>query len=241
MGRKKLAGRGEVALAGNAVPYTLYRMAGRRHVHLVLGDEGDLQVRAPWGYSRAAAEAAIREHADWVVKNLQAARELFSGRPPLRTGSELPLVDARLRLELRRAPRSARVARRGRVLYVYAVDFDGSRIRTLLEEWYRDQARSYLPERAAPFAAALGVQPSRVTVRGQRTRWGSCSARGAISLNWRLMLLPSDLVDYVIVHELCHLRYMDHSERFWSLVARVIRDVEGCRKRLREVPSAMVL
>ncbi|NIR29144.1 MAG: M48 family metallopeptidase [Gammaproteobacteria bacterium] len=241
MRRERATRRGELALRGDVVPYTLHRVAGRRHVHLVLDDGGELQVRAPWRYSRTEAEAAIREHADWVVKHLQAARELCIRRPPLRTGTTLPLLDARLRLDVRSAPGHSRVLRRGRTLHVYATDSDRHRLRGLLEGWYRNEARGFLPARVEPFADALRVAPSRVTVRGQRTRWGSCSARGAISLNWRLMLLPSELVDYVIVHELCHLRYMDHSPRFWALVARVMPRVEDCRRRLREVPSTMAL
>ncbi len=241
MRRNRVTRRGEVALRGDVVPYTLHRVAGRRHVHLVLDDEGELQVRAPWSYSRSEAEAAIREHADWVVKQLEAARELFIRRPPLRTGTTLPLLDARLRLDVRSAREHSRVLRRGRTLHVYATAWDRHRVRNLLEGWYRSEARRALPARIDPFAETLRVSPTRITVRGQRTRWGSCSARGAISLNWRLMLLPSDLVDYVIVHELCHLRYMDHSPRFWALVARVIPNVEDYRRQLREVPSAMVL
>lgn len=241
MTRERLARRGELALRGDVVPYTLHRVAGRRHVHLVLDDEGELQVRAPWRYTRTEAEAAIREHADWVVKHLQAAREVCIRRPPLRTGTVLPLLDARLRLEVRSGHAHSDVQRRGKMLRVYAAAADRHRIRALLEGWYRNEARRSLPDRVEPFASALRVSPTRITVRGQRTRWGSCSARGAISLNWRLMLLPSDLVDYVIVHELCHLRYMDHSPRFWALVARALPGVENYRRRLREIPSTMVL
>lgn len=241
MRRKRVTRRGELALRGDVVPYTLHRVVGRRHVHLVLGDEGELQVRAPWCYTRTEAEAAIREHADWVVKHLQAARELCVRRPPLRTGTTLPLLDARLRLDVRPARERSRVRRRGNRLHIDVTASDRHGIRNLLEEWYREEARRFLPARVDPFADALRVSPTRITVRGQRTRWGSCSARGAISLNWRLMLLPIDLVDYVIVHELCHLRYMDHSHRFWALVARVTPNVEDCRRRLREVPSTMAL
>lgn len=240
MGRRRITRYGAIAVAGDAIDYTLHRVEGRRHVHLVLDDEGELQVRAPWRYSRAEAEAVIREHVDWVAKNLKTARELSARRPRLASGVELPLVDARLRLDIRRAT-LPRVARCGELLRVYAPAQDPSRVRALLEGWYREQARRHLASRMWRFADALRVHPQRLTVRGQRTRWGSCSSRGAISLNWRLMLLSSSLVDYVVVHELCHLRHMDHSPRFWTLVARAIPDMERRRRELQNVPSPMVL
>jgi len=230
----------ELVLARERVPYTLYRVAGRRHVHLQVGDDGELQVRAPWRYSLAEAEAVIRHHARWVRRSLAAAHEIQRRRPPLVTGTELPLVDDRLQLQVRRA-RPVGVTRRGDLLRVHAEGEDPENIRALLEGWYRAQARRYLPPRLDAFAARIGLSPRRVTVRAQRTRWGSCSSRGSISLNWRLMLLPSELVDYVLVHELCHLRYMDHSPGFWALVGTLIPDAQACHRRLRAVPSAMSL
>ena len=85
------------------------------------------------------------------------------------------------------------------------------------------------------------MRPARLAIRGQRTRWGSCTSRGTVSLNWRLVLLPSRLADYVIVHELCHLRHMNHSRRFWSLVASVIPDWAERRSELDAAQATLAL
>jgi len=235
---------GKIEIAGDVVAYTQVRVTGRRHVHLVVGDDGRLQVRTPWFFPRAETEATIRAHSAWVRKTLAAARAHHLQRPPIRTGARLPYVDERLRLEIlraRRATRATRVERAGDSLLVYAPTPDPEELRGVLRGWYRREARGYLSRRLANLSSSLGVRPSRLSIRGQRTRWGSCSTSGAISLNWRLMLVPSALSDYVIVHELCHLRHMDHSRRFWDMVASAVPDCHARRRELAAVPSWMEL
>jgi predicted metal-dependent hydrolase len=89
----------------------------------------------------------------------------------------------------------------------------------LIERWYRGEAASVLERKAREFAAAFGVGYSRFTIRGQRTRWASCSHRGTLSFNWRLIMAPEPVVDYVVIHEVAHLKEMNHTKRFWGLVA----------------------
>lgn len=98
----------------------------------------------------------------------------------------------------------------------------------------KKKAREALVPRVFELAERLGVQPTRVTIRNQKTRWGSCSAKGAISLNCQLMLLDDELRDYVIIHELCHLVHFNHSARFWSLVQRYVPDAPALRRALKE-------
>ena len=99
---------------------------------------------------------------------------------------------------------------------------------------YMEKLRPVLSHRAAYFAELLGVNYGRITIRDQKTRWGSCSARGNLNFNWRLALLPDELLDYVVVHELAHRLEMNHSERFWAQVGRVLPDYKERRKRLKE-------
>lgn len=113
--------------------------------------------------------------------------------------------------------------------------------RAALEKRYIAAAKEYFPKRAAYFVQFTGGTYNRITVRDQKTRWGSCSARGTLSLNWRLMLAPPAIADYVIVHELCHLTYMNHSADFWRKVESVYPDYRTARKWLKDHGNDLVI
>ncbi|MCB1741201.1 MAG: M48 family metallopeptidase [Gammaproteobacteria bacterium] len=108
-----------------------------------------------------------------------------------------------------------------------------------LERWYRAEAKRRLPPRLQRFARLLGREPGTITIRGQSTRWGSCSSRGTISLNWKLLLIDSALADYVLAHEACHLVELNHSARFWRLVAQLMPDYAARRDALARVPATL--
>lgn len=113
--------------------------------------------------------------------------------------------------------------------------------RAALTRRYIDAAKEYFPKRVAYFHQFTGGTYSRITIRDQKTRWGSCSSKGTLSFNWRLMLAPPAILDYVIVHELCHLRHMDHSPAFWQAVGEVFPDYASARKWLRKHGQELVL
>jgi predicted metal-dependent hydrolase len=103
----------------------------------------------------------------------------------------------------------------------------------VLEAWLRGSARAAVARRVALRARDLGVEPRRLAIRDQRSRWGSASRRGAVSFNWRLVLAPAWVLDYVVVHELAHLRDFSHSARFWSLVRGLVPEADAARGWLR--------
>lgn len=113
--------------------------------------------------------------------------------------------------------------------------------RAALEQRYIAAAKEYFPKRAAYFQQFTGGSYNRITIRDQKTRWGSCSARGTLSFNWRLMLAPPAILDYVVVHELCHLTHMNHSAAFWQKVASVYPDYRTARKWLKDHGQDLVL
>ena len=114
-------------------------------------------------------------------------------------------------------------------------------IRPAIEAWYRRAAATHAAARLAHFAPQVGRSARKLVIRAQRTRWGSCSARGTISLNWRLMLAPPDILDYVVVHELCHSKEMNHSRAFWERVETILPDYKRRRKWLKENGGALRL
>ncbi len=113
--------------------------------------------------------------------------------------------------------------------------------RAALEKRYIEAARDYFPKRVSHFQPLTGGSFSRIQIRDQKTRWGSCSAKGTLSFNWRLMLAPPAVLDYVVVHELCHLTYMNHSAAFWALVEKVCPDYRIHRRWLKEHGQELVL
>jgi len=171
------------------------------------GVEVVLPRRAP---EREAA-AAIRELRPWIERRmaeLEGARAAVEAR-----GNTVPYLGQTLTLWSQ--PGRTRVTRRADVLLVPVGD-----ARTpALERWYRRAARSEIEPRLKRACALAGTSYSGLTIRGQRTRWASCSRSGSMSFNWRLLLAPEAVLDYVVWHEVCHLEVMDHSPRFWRLVA----------------------
>lgn len=110
-----------------------------------------------------------------------------------------------------------------------------------LEAPYRQAAKEYIPKRVAFFAGELGVTYGTITIRDQKTRWGSCSSKGNLSFNWCLILAPPKVLDYVVVHELCHRREMNHSPRFWALVESIMPDYPARRQWLKNYGNTLKL
>ena len=110
-------------------------------------------------------------------------------------------------------------------------DYEGD---PALERWYREQARKRIAWRTAYFARHMGVTYGRISIRAAKTRWGSCSAEGNLNFHWKLILMPPEILDYVVVHELAHRKEMNHSDRFWAEVERVLPDYRQRRAWLKE-------
>jgi predicted metal-dependent hydrolase len=100
--------------------------------------------------------------------------------------------------------------------------------------WYRKKAREQINERIKYYQPKVGVQPARITVKEQKKRWGSCSSRGNLNFNWRAVMAPSPVLDYIIVHELCHLKHHNHSREFWNLLASILPDYKNRREWLKK-------
>ena len=195
--------------------------------------DGALEVVLPEGVAEAEAARAVRELAPWVARRREAlaaaARELA-----VEPGT-VPFLDERLAVVIE--PGRRRVHRRGDELLVPAGDGGGPAV----ERWYRRQARTEAQARLAEACARLGVSHGPVSIRDQRSRWGSCASSGAISMNWRLMLAPSEVFGYVAWHEACHLVVADHSPRFWTLLESHLPGYREPRQWLRSYGAALSL
>jgi predicted metal-dependent hydrolase len=220
--------------------YTLRRSARARRVRVSVESDGAVLVTVPRRASARAADEAVRELAPWIERRrralARAAAEIdrTPGTVPY-LGRELVLVPQVGR---------TRVHRRGDTLLVPGGDARGggeTRGTEALERWYRRAARTEIAPRLDAAVARAGTSYTGLTIRSQRTRWASCSSNGAMSFNWRLLLAPEAVLDYVIEHEVCHLEVMDHSPRFWRLLESRVPDWREHSGWLRRYGSTLVL
>ena len=201
----------------------------RVRVDPVHGVEVVLPPRAP---DRAAA-AAVAELSPWIERRLA---ELARARERVaREGGWLPYLDERLTV-ISEAGRE-RAHRHGDALHVPAGESAGEAI----ERWYRRAARAEIAARLDAATAAAGTRYDSLAIRNQRTRWASCARDGAMSFNWRLLLAPERVLDYVVWHEVCHIEVADHSPRFWALLERRLPGWREPAAWLRDNGSALVL
>lgn len=235
--------RDELVVNGERLRYAIRVSPRRQTLCLRLFPDGEMQVVAP-GHARLAdVRHFVRERGGWIErKRLQwrSAPAVPAQTDPCADGRMLPLLGRPLLLRHRPSAARRPAARRvGNTLLLTVASARAAR--PLVEAWYRQQAQRHVVERIAHFAPLVGRAPLRISIRAQRTRWGSCSGRGTISINWRLMLASPEVLDYVVVHELCHLLQANHSPRFWREVARVMPDYARHQQALGEFGRQLVL
>jgi predicted metal-dependent hydrolase len=227
----QIASRHRFMLDGNWVEYTLKRSRRRRTTTLTI-DENGLRVGAPWRASQQHIDTLLDSHARWIARKLAEWR---ARRPPpfiWQAGATVMALGEPLTLAVRSAGNAIQLE--GSHLYVGtgAAD-DPDTLAQHVVAWLRSTAQEWFEQRAAHFARALDVRTPTVRLSNARTRWGTCHPDGRVLLNWRLIQAPPALIDYVVVHELAHLREPNHSPRFWRWVAGVLPDYQERRQTLR--------
>jgi predicted metal-dependent hydrolase len=237
----------EIRLGEHVVGYAL-RRARRSSIGFVVSAEG-LQVNAPRWVSLQNIDSAVQAKSGWILRKLQEqrdrARRVESARIEWRDGTSLPFLGETVILVL-----DPRVA--GAVLNADAQALPGvprlvlhvglpqtaepEQIRDVVQSWLQRQALRIFTDRCKHFAETLNVRMTRLSLSAAQTRWGSASADGSIRLNWRLVHFGLQVIDYVVAHELAHLREMNHSAAFWDVVRSVVPDYEMLRNTLKDVP-----
>ena len=220
-----------IAIAGQAVDYHL-RRSRRRTIGLAIDQRG-LSVGAPLQARLGDIESLIREHGQWVLDKLADWRS----RP---TPERLAVTEGVVIFALGEALTvTVTPGSRQRWLFsdqkLHLFVPPAIEARVVVEKALRDKARHVFAERLARYAPQLGVPAPPLRLSAARTRWGSCSHHGGISLNWRLILMPLPVVDYVVAHELAHLKEMNHSPDFWSVVQQLCPDWRARRRELRQL------
>jgi predicted metal-dependent hydrolase len=238
------------ARIGDAVIAYVFSRAKRRTIGFIIGPEG-LSVRAPRWTPLSEVEAALQEKGRWILRKLQEMHERHQIQEESRIvwadGVYLPYLGEAVRVQLDPAH-----GFKGRGAHLTTDDDEPAhsvlqvalqhtasteQIRDAVQAWLMQKAMAYFKERMDHFAPLLQVRWTKLRLSSAGTRWGSASADGSIRLNWRLIHFRPAVIDYVVAHELSHLRVMDHSASFWDTVATVVPDYAQLRRQLKDQPA----
>jgi predicted metal-dependent hydrolase len=221
-----------IRLGDRDINFLLKRSPNRRRAVMTI-DERGLAVSVPWRTSDRYIARFLQDSASWVLRKLDAWE---SRKPKLRLWQDGELVDylgRQLRLELAEEQHALTQLLDGDVLALSLPGpHEAETVRAALVKWYRRHAQTYFRARVDHYSAQLGILPPRVFISSAHTRWGSCNANGEVRLNWRLIQAAPHIVNYVVAHELAHLREMNHSVRFWRVVERLCPDYVSARTEL---------
>ncbi len=227
---------GIFVLDGRDIPFRLERRKGRRRVSIFVEPRQGLILRTPPRFPLRDVEETLREEEDWIRDKLLWRENWLAEHPERRfvTGETLLLLGEEWTLDIHRDPLRKRAqiqASDG----IIRVDLSRSAdARSVLEAWMRRLARRIVLARVDHWSARVGKRARRVTLRDTRSRWGSCSSTGNLSFSWKLIMAPPEVLDYVVVHELCHFVHLDHSPAYWALVERYLPDYASLRRWLSD-------
>jgi predicted metal-dependent hydrolase len=215
-------------LAEHDHSYCLKRSSARRTLAMRVSEHGEVAVNAPLKLPQSDIDRFLLKHADWLRERLAAAKPPGVG---WQSGLLLPWLGGGLNLVVQAAAGRPSIRWQGEDLICAA---DEHQIEATIRLWYQRQARALLAERLAHHAARAGLPLPPLRLSDARTRWGSLSPKGVVSLNWRLIKAGREELDYVICHELAHFRQRNHSAKFWREVAILFPDYARVRAHLRQ-------
>jgi len=226
--------------SGNRMPIEINQTirSRRKTLALIVKPDGSVIVRAPLRASEKAIREFVETHAEWVLKK-QA--EALAALPPAPKqylpGEVFTFLGKAYPLEIVKGQKKSLTLEEN---FKLAESVQGN-AKLVFERWYRKQAKKILTERVKLFASQYDFQYKKIGITSARTRWGSCSAEGSLNFSWRLILTPMEAVDYVVVHELAHTVFHNHSKRFWKQVEKIMPDYKERRKWLQRDGQQLML
>lgn len=225
----------EFTYGGETVPYEVAHVAGRRTLSIEVHPDGRVLVRAPLDCPHALVAERVERRAGWISRQL-GEFESYRPRTPARqflSGESHLYLGRQYRLKVQEADANGVKLTRGHLIVGVSGEASPERVKALLHRWYLSRARAVFSE---VLDASLGhfksVAPPHLIVRAMRSRWGSLSAGGRMTLNAHLVRAPRPCIEYVVTHELCHLKHRDHGAQFFRLLGQVMPDWERRKQRL---------
>ncbi len=223
---------------GFTFPVEIVRTSRRKSATFEI-ERGVIKVRVPDFMSDENIRRLVVQKSVWIRNKLQE----YKARPSNNhkeyvSGENFPILGKNHRLKVVESSEPSTVQLKDGYLYVTSAigQSNPSQIQTSVEEWFKTLALNRLTEKTERYAKIIGVEPTSVSIKSYKSRWGSCSSSGDISYNWKIIVAPHKVVDYIVIHELCHLREHNHSPRFWRHVERYAPDWKECRNWLKNTP-----
>jgi len=226
----------------NNIPFSFRRSRRARNLRMLMDTKGKLTLVAPWYASEKSVKVFIDRHHGWIEKQWLKIEKLKKLRPEFRyrTGDTFYYFGEPVTLDVRPSDlkRPTIKIRENRMIITLNRRISKTSgveaIKKTIENFYRKKAEEVIRDRLEHFNEYYGYHYNRVTMRDQKSRWGSCSRLGNLNFNWRLIMAPIEIIDYVVIHELCHIKEMNHSPRYWALVAQTLPEHKKARKWLKE-------
>lgn len=227
---------------GRKLSYTINITKRRKSISLRVDRDSNVVLNAPSFFKKNLLKKFVEEKADWIVEKQKAFQNFMQMYPPkeFRNGETFPFLGRNYRLRIMRMSniKQPYCKLEDRRLNVFVDGQTGLELdkvmRDLVRELYISETEEKVNAIIDKHARALAVAPAKVRVVEQKKRWGSCSRKGNIRFNWRLSVMPVHVIEYIVVHELCHLKALDHSAYFWRIVKSVLPNHERQRQWLRE-------
>ena len=220
--------------------YEIIRRLRRRTASICVKADNTVIVSVPALLSQKKINQLVQEKSDWIQRRLKINHEMRQKFKPKAyvSGEALPYLGRNYRLQLIEGVLKPASLSRGR-LVVQIPPLDSGELRTAhiveqLTNWYQKQALNHLTEKTEYFAESIGVTPADIRVKSYKSRWGSCHVDGRIFYNWRIIMAPHAVIDYLVVHELCHLIHHNHSREFWQQVESAMPDYRAAKAWLKE-------
>lgn len=221
----------QILLGGEIIEFTTRVSKRAKMISIRCNPDSRFEIVYPAGECAIAPEEIFQMKRKWVLGKRQALRDGSKDAIVPRRyidGTVLPFLGDELQLRLVEGPSKRISAHRQEKCLVVALprhaQDDEDAVKSAVIEFYRREAKTYLPQRTSQLASKFGFEYNSIRIKNQKTRWGSCSAKRNLNFNLRLMMAPADAIDSVIIHELCHLRHLNHGRPFWNLVAQCSPD-----------------
>jgi predicted metal-dependent hydrolase len=228
-----------ILIGDKELKYILTR-SSRRTVGIAIEKSGLVKVSSPAKVSESYINQLLLKKSAWILKKLVEleTREAKSNKPKVfEEGESFSYLGKEFKLKLYRSSTLKKPIVKldgDNILIRLPINFEAENIKKALKLWYIEKFKLIIEERVKHYSEIIGVHPQKITIREQKTRWGSCSGRGNINFNWKLIMASLEVLDYVVIHELCHMREMNHSEKFWKLVEGIFPQYKKCRVWLKE-------